>query len=69
MIQGESPEEASAEEQNEGAVHPFMARSYVNGSTVEEILRFTLQQAYDTTHAVAEDIHALIWTWWRRLSL
>ena len=54
VIQGESPEEASAEEQNEGAVHPFMARSYVNGSTIEEILRFTLQQAYDTTHAVAK---------------
>lgn len=52
--QGESREEANAEAQNEGDVHPFMARSYVNGSTIEEILRLTLMQAYDTAHAVAK---------------
>jgi LPS-assembly protein len=53
-VQGESPEAASAEPQDEGATHPFMARSFVNGSAVEEILRFSLTHAYDTTHAVAK---------------
>jgi LPS-assembly protein len=51
---GEGEESANAAEQEEGAVHPFMARSFVNGSPIEEILRFTLEQAYDVTHAVAQ---------------
>ncbi|MBV8054734.1 MAG: LPS assembly protein LptD, partial [Deltaproteobacteria bacterium] len=53
-VQGESQEGASAEAQSDGTVHPFMARSYVNGSTIEEILRLSLMQAYDTAHAVAK---------------
>jgi LPS-assembly protein len=53
-LEGESQEVASAEDQIEGAVHPFMARSYVNGSTVEEVLRLTMSQAYDVTHAIAK---------------
>ncbi len=53
-VQPESQETASAEPQDEGPPHPFMARSYVNGSAVEEILRFSLTQAYDTTHAVTK---------------
>jgi LPS-assembly protein len=40
--------------QTQLGVHPFMARSYVNGSTIEEILRVTVEQAYDTAHAVAK---------------
>jgi LPS transport system D len=53
--QGEGQETANEqqEEENEFAIHPFMSRSFVNGSTVEEILRLTLEQAYDTTHAIA----------------
>ncbi|HJU11811.1 MAG TPA: LPS assembly protein LptD [Candidatus Binataceae bacterium] len=51
--QGTNPETPIAM-QDEGASHPFMARSYVNGSTIEEVLRVTLEQAYDTTHAVAK---------------
>jgi LPS-assembly protein len=39
---------------DEGASHPFMARSTVNGSTIEEILRLTVMQAYDTNHAVTK---------------
>jgi lipopolysaccharide assembly outer membrane protein LptD (OstA) len=39
---------------DERSAHPFMARSTVNGSTIEEILRFTLSQAYDVTHAVTQ---------------
>ncbi len=53
-VQGAGQEGAGAQEQNQGAAHPFMARSYANGSTIEEILRITLMQAYDTTHAVAK---------------
>jgi LPS-assembly protein len=41
------------EEQNEFAAHAFMARSFVNGSPVDEILQLTLMQAYDTSHAIA----------------
>jgi LPS-assembly protein len=55
--QARSQEAAAEEEQNqaaEAAVHPFMARSYVNGSAVEEILRFTIEQAYDTSHAITK---------------
>ena len=33
---------------------PFRARSYINGSAVEELLRFTLMQAYDVDHAIAK---------------
>ena len=33
---------------------PFRARSYTNGSSVVEVLRLTLQQAYDTNHAIAK---------------
>jgi LPS-assembly protein len=53
--QGEGQETANEqqEQENEFAIHPFMSRSFVNGSTVEEILRLTLSQAYDTTHAIA----------------
>jgi LPS-assembly protein len=53
--QGEGQETASEQQQdeNEFAIHPFMSRSFVNGSQVEEILRLTLEQAYDTTHAIA----------------
>jgi len=53
-VQREGEETARAEEQDDGAVHPFMARSFVNGSSVEEILRLSLMQAYDVTHAVAQ---------------
>ncbi len=49
---GESQE--SAEEQSEFVAHPFMARSFVNGSPVEEILQLTVMQAFDTTHAIAQ---------------
>ena len=52
--QQESPEGASVRQQDEGAAHPFMARSFINGSTIEEVLRITLEQAYDTAHAVAK---------------
>ena len=51
---GESQESVNTEEENEFAIHPFMARSFVNGSAVEEILRITAMQAYDTTHAIAQ---------------
>jgi hypothetical protein len=51
---GESGQTASTEEQYDGSVHPFMTRSFVNGSTIEEILRISLMQAYDTAHAVAK---------------
>ena len=56
VVQAGSQEEANAEaqEENEFAIHPFMSRSFVNGATVEEILRLTLEQAYDTTHAIAQ---------------
>jgi LPS-assembly protein len=56
IVQGGSQEAASQEQQeeNEFAIHPFMSRSVINDSTVEEILRLTLEQAYDTTHAIAE---------------
>ncbi len=46
--------EAAAEDQNEGAINPFRPSSFSNGSAVEEILRFSLLQAYDTAHAVAK---------------
>ena len=42
----------AAQQPDEGSAHPFMSRSFVNGSTVEEILRLTLSQAYNVTHAV-----------------
>lgn len=50
----EGQEGANMQFQDEEAAHPFMARSYVNGSTIEEILRFTLMQAYDPYHAVTK---------------
>ena len=50
----ESEQAARAEEENDFAIHPFMARSFVNGSAIEEILRLTLMQAYDVTHAIAQ---------------
>jgi LPS-assembly protein len=56
-VQGESREGGNAAAQDEGAVHPFMARSFLNGSTIEEILRVTLEQAYDTSHAVTGSSH------------
>jgi lipopolysaccharide assembly outer membrane protein LptD (OstA) len=52
--QGEAAEAPSSEDQIESYAHPFMARSFVNGSTIEEILRVSLMQAYDITHAVAQ---------------
>jgi LPS-assembly protein len=51
--QGEGQPATSAQLQNQD-VHPFMARSYANGSSIEEILRVTVEQAYDTAHAVAK---------------
>lgn len=34
--------------------NPFRAQTYTGGSSVEELFRFTLLQAYDTSHAVAK---------------
>jgi LPS-assembly protein len=52
-----SEEDTNAPQQDEsvlGALNPFRARSVSNGSPVEELLQFSLMQAYDTTHAVAK---------------
>jgi LPS-assembly protein len=40
--------------ENAPSLSPFRARSSINGSSVEELFRFTLLQAYDADHAVAE---------------
>ncbi len=52
--QGEGQQEPTAEDESDFAMHPFMARSFINGSTIEEILRLSVMQAYDTNHAVAQ---------------
>jgi LPS-assembly protein len=52
--QSKDEQQEQPEQPDQGAAHPFMARSFVNGSTIEEILRVTLEQAYDTTHAVTQ---------------
>jgi LPS-assembly protein len=55
--QAESQGGANAQVQPQTNIHPFMARSYINGSDIEEILRVTIEQAYDTAHAVAGTSH------------
>jgi LPS-assembly protein len=42
------------DDDNAPSVNPFRARSYTNGNSVVEVLRLTLQQAYDTNHAIAK---------------
>ncbi|HKV54202.1 MAG TPA: LPS assembly protein LptD [Candidatus Binataceae bacterium] len=44
----------TAEGENNGSTNPFRARSYANGSAIEELLRLSVLQAYDTAHAVAK---------------
>lgn len=39
---------------NDVGFSPFRAQSSANGNSVEELLRFTMLQAYDTAHAVAK---------------
>ncbi len=53
-VQEEGEQVATAEDQDRGSLNPFHPTSYANGSEIEELLRFTLMQAYDTAHAVAK---------------
>lgn len=53
QAQGTSPADES-DVQNAPSFSPFRARSSINGSSVEELFRFTLRQAYDADHAVTK---------------
>jgi hypothetical protein len=44
----------TAEDQNQGVLNPFRPTTFINGSAVEELLRLTVMQGYDTAHAVAK---------------
>ncbi len=44
----------SSDDSDVSSFNPFRARSYTNGNSVVELLRFTLLQAYDSNHAIAK---------------
>jgi len=47
-------EDEPAEAEDTSSLNPFRARTLNNGRSVQELLRFTLLQGYDTNYAVAK---------------
>jgi LPS-assembly protein len=52
--QGPEGEVEASEAEETSGINPFRARSYSNGSSIQELLRLTLLQAYDTNYAIAK---------------